>query len=151
MTLQQGLTPKSEFRKKSEIEGCTTTFRSLEIATPRGPFGFRASDFFRELGFRPSVFLSVWTRNLSVQLLSNQSVSRRETIFLLASLIGALGVFLPGLAEAGRGDTDAEGRELFERRIRPVLAGKCYPCHSARAEKSEGGLVWTPPKAEPWR
>jgi hypothetical protein len=31
--------------------------------------------------------------------------------------------------------------EFFEKRIRPVLAEKCYKCHSAEAEKVKGGLL----------
>ncbi len=34
----------------------------------------------------------------------------------------------------------AEGDELFERKIRPVLAGKCYACHSAKLATPMGGL-----------
>ncbi len=30
--------------------------------------------------------------------------------------------------------------ELFETKIRPLLAARCYECHSARAEKLKGGL-----------
>ncbi|HEX8200729.1 MAG TPA: PSD1 and planctomycete cytochrome C domain-containing protein [Isosphaeraceae bacterium] len=40
-------------------------------------------------------------------------------------------------------EPDAEGLELFERTIRPVLAERCYGCHSAAAEakkKLRGGL-----------
>ena len=33
------------------------------------------------------------------------------------------------------------GAEFFEQRIRPVLAGRCYKCHSAGGEKIKGGLV----------
>jgi hypothetical protein len=36
---------------------------------------------------------------------------------------------------------DAAGIEFFERNIRPVLADKCYQCHSVDAEKIKGGLV----------
>ncbi len=35
---------------------------------------------------------------------------------------------------------DREGIEFFEKRIRPVLADRCFSCHSARAEKLKGGL-----------
>ncbi len=35
----------------------------------------------------------------------------------------------------------AEGIDFFEKKIRPVLADKCYQCHSADAEKIKGGLV----------
>jgi hypothetical protein len=36
---------------------------------------------------------------------------------------------------------DREGIEFFEKRIRPVLADRCYSCHSARAEKLKAGLL----------
>src|SRR5688572_12033435 len=31
--------------------------------------------------------------------------------------------------------------EFFEKKIRPVLAEKCYKCHSEKSEKVKGGLV----------
>lgn len=34
-----------------------------------------------------------------------------------------------------------EGMEFFEQHVRPVLAERCYQCHSARAEKLNGGLM----------
>jgi len=34
----------------------------------------------------------------------------------------------------------SEGDEFFEQKIRPVLADRCYPCHSATSEKLKGGL-----------
>lgn len=34
-----------------------------------------------------------------------------------------------------------EGIAFFEKKIRPVLAEKCYQCHSADAEKIKGGLA----------
>src|SRR5438045_1673367 len=34
----------------------------------------------------------------------------------------------------------AEGIELFEKSVRPVLLGRCYSCHSATAEKLKGAL-----------
>src|SRR5262245_52152771 len=33
-----------------------------------------------------------------------------------------------------------DGFDFFEKRIRPVLAERCYKCHSAQAEKLKGGL-----------
>jgi hypothetical protein len=36
---------------------------------------------------------------------------------------------------------DPEGIALFERKIRPVLVGRCYPCHSLEAEKVKGGFL----------
>ncbi len=35
----------------------------------------------------------------------------------------------------------AEGLEFFEKKIRPMLAAKCFECHSHRAEKLKGGLL----------
>lgn len=34
-----------------------------------------------------------------------------------------------------------EGVAFFEAKIRPLLAGQCYECHSVRAKKVEGGLL----------
>jgi len=34
----------------------------------------------------------------------------------------------------------AEGLEFFEKKIRPLLAERCYKCHSAAGEKIKGGL-----------
>ena len=59
-----------------------------------------------------------------------------------------LGVFLlPGI---GRGevkhrspstdDATPEGIEFFEKHIRPLLANRCYECHSAASGRSEGGI-----------
>jgi mono/diheme cytochrome c family protein len=42
-----------------------------------------------------------------------------------------------GLAQ----QSSPEGAELFEKRIRPVLAAKCISCHGAPAAKPKGGLV----------
>ncbi len=53
-----------------------------------------------------------------------------------------LGVFSQG-AGAARGQPpagDVAGIDFFERKVRPLLADRCYRCHSARAEKLRGGL-----------
>ena len=34
-----------------------------------------------------------------------------------------------------------EQRDFFEKKIRPVLADKCYQCHSEKSEKVKGGLL----------
>jgi hypothetical protein len=34
-----------------------------------------------------------------------------------------------------------DGIEFFEKKIRPVLASKCYGCHSAALAKPMGGLL----------
>ena len=39
------------------------------------------------------------------------------------------------------GAPSAEQLAFFEKSIRPVLAAKCYKCHSAEAEKLKGGLL----------
>ena len=38
-------------------------------------------------------------------------------------------------------ESEAEGIEFFENNIRPVLAEKCYACHSAASEKPQSGLL----------
>ena len=45
----------------------------------------------------------------------------------------------PDLARAAA--PSAEGIEFFEKHIRPLLADRCYQCHSTRAEKIKGGLL----------
>ncbi|MBI3470210.1 MAG: DUF1549 domain-containing protein [Candidatus Solibacter usitatus] len=54
------------------------------------------------------------------------AVLRRLSVFCLLS---------SALAQA----QTAAGLDFFEQRIRPLLAGKCYPCHSAKTASS-GGL-----------
>lgn len=59
-------------------------------------------------------------------------------------LLGLL-IALLSIATAPRGALAAElpqaGTEFFEQHIRPVLAERCYRCHSARAEKLKGELM----------
>jgi mono/diheme cytochrome c family protein len=38
-------------------------------------------------------------------------------------------------------ESDSSGLEVFEQRIRPLLADHCYSCHSQHAEKLKGGLL----------
>lgn len=54
---------------------------------------------------------------------------------------GIAATLLFGVSNLVRGDdvTDA-GIKFFETRIRPLLAERCYSCHSQRANKQEGGL-----------
>jgi hypothetical protein len=44
-----------------------------------------------------------------------------------------------GLA-AWAAESQDEGTAYFEKHIRPLLAKRCYSCHSARADRREGGL-----------
>ena len=37
--------------------------------------------------------------------------------------------------------SDAQGIEFFERQIRPLLAARCYQCHSRESQKTKGGLL----------
>jgi hypothetical protein len=48
----------------------------------------------------------------------------------------------PGTAWAGplALAEDAEGIDFFEKKVRPLLADRCYRCHSDRAPKLRGGL-----------
>ncbi len=54
-------------------------------------------------------------------------------------LLAALAVALPLRAEESK--PTAEQLDFFEKKIRPVLADKCYKCHSEKTEKVKGGLV----------
>lgn len=45
------------------------------------------------------------------------------------------------LARAEEAPPTREQLDFFEKKIRPVLAEKCYKCHSASAEKIRGGLL----------
>src|SRR5262245_14571324 len=62
---------------------------------------------------------------------------------LLFTIFAAAAQAAPGDGTDGSNGTDktnAAGLEFFEKNIRPVLAEKCYKCHSASAEKVKGGL-----------
>jgi hypothetical protein len=41
---------------------------------------------------------------------------------------------------ASAAEPDADGIAWFEARVRPLLAERCYPCHSAEGQKIKGGL-----------
>src|SRR5687767_2417398 len=53
----------------------------------------------------------------------------------LVTLLALL--LLPSAAALG---ADEAGPEFFESRVRPVLAERCYKCHSEKSEKLKGGL-----------
>jgi hypothetical protein len=44
-------------------------------------------------------------------------------------------------AASAAAEPSREGVEYFEKHIRPVLADRCYSCHSTAADKSRGGLL----------
>jgi hypothetical protein len=47
----------------------------------------------------------------------------------------------PQLSAAPLDRSDAKGVEFFENHIRPLLADKCYQCHSQQSKKAKGGLL----------
>lgn len=56
-------------------------------------------------------------------------------------LIVSLAVALGSVASSAKAETaPPEGLDLFEKKIRPVLAESCYKCHSESAPKLKGGL-----------
>jgi len=58
----------------------------------------------------------------------------------LACLAGALVVGIRDAA-AQTSAFPAEDLEFFEKRVRPLLAERCYECHSTSAKKLKGGLL----------
>jgi hypothetical protein len=53
----------------------------------------------------------------------------------------ALALLGPGLRAAGAPQPSAADLEFFEAHIRPILAERCYKCHSRLADKIKGGLM----------
>src|SRR3954451_10083542 len=58
-----------------------------------------------------------------------------------AGLALALAVLTTGGVHAAAAEATPAGVEVFEKKIRPVLAQRCYRCHSARARSVKGGLL----------
>src|SRR4051812_17626926 len=57
-------------------------------------------------------------------------------------LIGPVALVLAASsAWAAEPKLTAKGVEFFEAKIRPVLSGRCYSCHSANAKEVKGGLL----------
>ena len=68
--------------------------------------------------------------------------------FVLLRSIAVLGFLCTSAAFAAESDNAAHAEKIspdqlafFEKKIRPVLAAKCYKCHSAESEKVKGGLL----------
>ncbi len=62
---------------------------------------------------------------------------------LITLLLLALLTRISSAAEKDLASTpefDAAAIEFFEKEVRPLLASRCYECHSAKSEKLEGGL-----------
>ena len=64
---------------------------------------------------------------------------RRRQPFLPVGWLGLI-LFGASLASGAEPAADADGLAFFETKIRPVLAERCYKCHSATSEKLKGGL-----------
>src|SRR4051794_26078215 len=56
-------------------------------------------------------------------------------------LNGAAKADAPKMEASSAAEPSKEGVEFFEKHIRPVLADKCYKCHSAKSEKVKGKLL----------
>src|SRR5688572_4125007 len=61
-------------------------------------------------------------------------------IFPLVLALIALGHLVP-MAQIRNSTADLDAEEFFEKKIRPVLADRCYSCHSLKSEKLKGGLL----------
>ncbi len=53
----------------------------------------------------------------------------------------AVAAAAPPLTAAPPAVSEAKGVEFFESQIRPLLADKCYQCHSRESKKAKGGLL----------
>ncbi len=62
-----------------------------------------------------------------------------EKKILYTGIAWAAVLLLCGSTSAGQ--TDVEGVQFFEKKIRPVLVERCYKCHSTTAKKVQAGLV----------
>jgi hypothetical protein len=58
----------------------------------------------------------------------------------IAAVLGFLSLGAWAQDKPAGAPADAAGIEFFETKIRPVLADKCYSCHSPEARKVKGGL-----------
>src|SRR5205809_8068754 len=60
----------------------------------------------------------------------------------VATLLGllSLGAVAGAQEQKAAAPADAEGLELFEKKIRPVLVDKCFSCHSSESRKVQGRL-----------
>ncbi len=68
---------------------------------------------------------------------------RLSSIFLAASQLLGLSAWVAAATDASEqkgAELTSEKVEFFEKNIRPVLAERCYECHSAEAKKLKGGL-----------
>jgi cytochrome c553 len=76
---------------------------------------------------------------------------RRRMRARLAALLGALSALAVGASASRAADLpaghppinklSADDLQFFEAKIRPILANKCYNCHSKQGDKVRGGLL----------
>jgi len=64
----------------------------------------------------------------------------------LVSGLSLLAILLP--AGAARAQ-NASAADLFEKKIRPLLAQNCYECHSVTGKEVKGGLRLDTPRGSP--
>ena len=69
------------------------------------------------------------------------SFSARRLSLLTALAFASASSFAAVKTPAPAARPDAAQLDFFEKNIRPVLAAKCYKCHSAEADKVKGGLL----------
>src|SRR5438105_4373766 len=60
--------------------------------------------------------------------------------FLVLHYILAARLCLGGVHASARITHDRDGVAFYEQNVRPLLAAKCYSCHSAKARPIQGGL-----------
>src|SRR5438874_9152249 len=58
----------------------------------------------------------------------------------LASIV-VLSLVLAAATSTRAAAPDPASVDFFESKVRPVLADRCYKCHSAKSEKLKGGLL----------
>ena len=58
-----------------------------------------------------------------------------------SALVATLSLLMSLVPRARGVETTTAGNDFFEKHIRPVLAERCYQCHSATAQKVKGELL----------
>src|SRR5215211_6516262 len=61
--------------------------------------------------------------------------------FAVVASAVVLFTFTAGPSRAEEVKLSAEETKFFESKVRPILAGNCYKCHSAEERKNKGGLA----------
>ncbi|MFP6611644.1 MAG: c-type cytochrome domain-containing protein, partial [Pirellulales bacterium] len=61
----------------------------------------------------------------------------KPSVILIGSIV--LSIAWPAICRS-EDEPTAAGEAFFEKKIRPLLASRCYDCHSTKAKKLKGGL-----------